>query len=226
MSLSALNIFWNKSKQFTLLNWKYAALFALGSLLSFSASFAFVKHVTGMKTTEIIIRILSGMSASKYRNQIKYDRFSIQYTTRPSTACISMDAFYRNQTDKSRNDPTATKKDVLDPKSKYYYLSIRNKFNAQFKYHRIPSFMEIPKKIKINKNLNSYLYSYPGCSIKNGLILYIHGGGHYYGTFKNSEPMLCIIMQKLGCCALSLDYQLCPEIDGIPNQVNQCIDSY
>eukprot|EP01084_Bolivina_argentea_P137541 242252_1 len=230
MSLKALDIYWSKTKSFAKSNWKYAASFALGSLISFATSYSFIKYLTGYNVREMIFGVLWRLKLAKYRNELEYKDFSYKPKIRPSSECMAIDEFFRSA---PKGDPTATRDVFLDINSKYYYLKSRNNFNKLYMKHKLPTYMDTPKKITINNNwnntnfeLNGYLYTYPGCSIENGLLLYIHGGGFFLGTYMQIDSWITILMQKLGICVLSLDYQLCPEVNGIPNQVNQCIDSY
>eukprot|EP01084_Bolivina_argentea_P062658 114592_1 len=210
-------------------NWKYALAFTCGSFASFIASFAIFKNLTGYNIKDLIFTTMIKYNASKYRNALKYENFSIQPKIRPSSESMAVDAIFRNAPKAPKNAPRET---FVDPKSKWYWKKMRETVNSNNVY-RIPKFMQLPSKMTVSENwngtnfeLNGYFYEYTDCSIDNGIILYIHGGGFFLSSHNEIDTTLCIIMQYTEYPVFSLEYQLLPEADGIPNIVNQCIDTY
>eukprot|EP01084_Bolivina_argentea_P232526 391905_1 len=146
MSLKALDVYWRRAKStmrsFTRSdNWKYALAFALGSLLSFIGSFQAAKYLTGYSTMGLITSIVIKSKEAKFRKALKYDGFSVQPTTRPSTEAMAWDNLFRSG-EKAPKDAVATRELYMDKKSKFYWETLKNNFNAQVNDYTLPPFMK------------------------------------------------------------------------------------
>ena len=113
----------------------------------------------------------------------------------------------------------------LNNNHRYFLKRIR--FLTRLLPHTIalPSFVPPPKSLSITDKLKGTELNYPGCSSKNGVILYIHGGGFIWSTFEYGYPMLYKLMAKTGCIAIAIDYRISPE-NTIIDAVEDCINAY
>ena len=227
----ALNLYWSKFKSFSKLNWKYAAFFGFGSLLTFICSIFYVKKLTGWTTMEFIINFFIAREESKYRNLKnvnQYKGFS-NYTSpiRPSSRLLAWDSLFRNNKEKIKSYPT--EKDWRDDLLKY------RKKNASFNSSPralLPHYVSTPENIIFKDTsfnnqgpIKGTKLIYPGAKIENGVIYWIHGGGFFLGFPAEGYPMCCIMAQYLGMIIISIDYHYCPEIS-LPQQVDECIIGY
>eukprot|EP01083_Nonionella_stella_P152745 490018_1 len=202
-------------RQFTYDNWKYGAVFAMGTVTSLVASYSIAKSLSGYTHLQFITQIFLKHQQNKVSNLKQYD--PIPNPIRPSNALVAWDALSRSQPKEPSKDPDATIKQLKDAMKVFV--------NA---FQRIPSYIKAAEKHIINPKTNvcGYELVYPGASRENGVVLYVHGGAFIGGHVENGYPMLCVMMQYLGYSSFSVDYRASSAEHCIRDSVNDCIDAY
>eukprot|EP01083_Nonionella_stella_P065169 170516_1 len=84
-------------QQFTYDNWKYGAVFAMGTVTSLVASYSIAKSLNGYTHLQFITQIFLKYQQSKV-SDIEH---SIPNTIRPSNALVAWDALCRSQPKKT-----------------------------------------------------------------------------------------------------------------------------
>ena len=190
---TALKLYWSQLKQIAKKNWKYAVAFAIGSFTSAVFTFFFTKSLTGWNTQELIGNIFIKSMEKKYRNIVDYNGFSVNPSPmRPSTSLITWDAIFRNKifTFIKERDKTNIS---TDEEWRKIILEEREEFNSTRNMTKLSPFMPKAEEVIIKQSsfnntgpIKGYIVKYPGATIENGMVLYIHGGAFVMGLSLNN----------------------------------------
>eukprot|EP01084_Bolivina_argentea_P104499 187103_1 len=201
---------------------KYILLFFIGHVSSHLMAYHIASKLTGLNYLQLFAQIMIKFQQRKYtkNKQIGYNKWKKCFPkakTIPSEELMNMwDTYNELQLF-----------NLTRVKNNYKKLISTMRFILKITIKTLPihpSCVSKPKIINF-EHFNAMQLNYPGCSINNGIILYIHGGGFVWSTYEYGLPMLYKLMSKTGYIGIAINYRISPE-HNILDAVDDCINCY